>query len=84
MGKAFDLGGKTGSGIGFSSICFSTKLILSKFNVDNKNFPVPMEFVGVQDSFGESGKSNKLFKKYGLTSTDIVEAVKRVILRKNS
>lgn len=47
-----------------------------------KNFPVPIEFVGMQDSFGESGNPDELLKKYGMTDKDIVEAVKRVIGRK--
>lgn len=49
-----------------------------------KNFPVPMEFIGIQDSFGESGTYNELKKKFGLTQKDIIEAVKKVIVRKNS
>ncbi|MDU7841379.1 MAG: transketolase family protein, partial [Veillonella sp.] len=44
--------------------------------------PVPMEFVGVQDTFGEGGTLKELMAKYGLTANDIVEAVKRVIARK--
>lgn len=48
-----------------------------------KNFPVPIEFVGMQDSFGESGKPEELLIKYQMTQKDIVEAVKRVIGRKN-
>ena len=43
---------------------------------------VSMEFVGVQDTFGESGTPKELMAKYGLTANDIVEAVKRVIARK--
>lgn len=46
---------------------------------------VPMEFIGVRDSFGESAKNyRELWKKNGLTKEKIVEAVKKVILRKNS
>lgn len=46
---------------------------------------VPMEFVGVRDSFGESAKTyQELWKKHGLTKENIIEAVKKVILRKNS
>ncbi|RJR28151.1 transketolase family protein [Candidatus Microgenomates bacterium] len=48
----------------------------------SRNFPVPMEFVGMPDSFGESGDPNKLLKKYGMKSTDIITAVKKVIGRK--
>ena len=46
------------------------------------NKPVPMEFVGVRDTFGESGTPKELMAKYGLTAKDIVAAVKRVITRK--
>lgn len=45
---------------------------------------VPVEFVGVRDSFGESAKTyQELWKKFGLTEENIIEAVKKVILRKN-
>lgn len=50
----------------------------------SQNFPVPVEFIGIKDSFGESGTPEELKKKFGLTAKDIIEAVKRVILRKNS
>lgn len=46
------------------------------------NYPVPIEFIGVKDSFGESGKPDELMKKYGLTAKDIEAAVLRVIKRK--
>lgn len=46
---------------------------------------VPMEFIGIRDSFGESAKTyQELWKKFGLTKENIIEAVKKVILRKNS
>ncbi len=47
-----------------------------------KNFPVPMEFIGIQDSFGESGAYEELLKKYGLTLKDIIEAAKKAMSRK--
>ena len=46
------------------------------------NNPVPMEFVGVNDTFGESGKAADLMVKYGLKDINIVEAVKKVLKRK--
>ena len=46
--------------------------------------PVPLERVGVMDTFGESGKPDELLKKYGLTSEDIVSAVMRAVGRKKS
>lgn len=45
-------------------------------------YPVPMEFVGVADRFGQSGEPAELMEHYGLGVDDIVEAVKRVIKRK--
>lgn len=47
-----------------------------------KNYPLPLEMVGMPDSFGESGDPDELLKKYKMKSGDIVEAVKRVIARK--
>jgi len=47
-----------------------------------KNLPTPMEFVGMQDVFGESGKTGELIKKYGMGADDIMRAVKRVIRKK--
>ncbi len=47
-----------------------------------KNNPCPMEMVGVDDEFGESGPPMKLMKKYGLSSNDIITAAKKVIARK--
>lgn len=49
----------------------------------SKYYPVPMEFVGMNDSFGESGKPDELLTKYKMKSKDIIEAVKKVISRKN-
>lgn len=48
----------------------------------SRNFPVPMEFIGMPDSFGESGKPDELLEKYGMKAKHIVEAVKKVIPRK--
>ncbi|MGQ9780026.1 MAG: transketolase family protein [Bacillota bacterium] len=47
-----------------------------------RHHPVPMEFVGVQDRFGQSGKPAELMKEYGLTAEDVVAAVERAIARK--
>ncbi len=44
--------------------------------------PVPMAFVGVQDSFGESGTPKELMAKYDLTAKDIVAAAKKLLTRK--
>lgn len=47
-----------------------------------KTNPVPMEFIGMQDVFGESGEPKELIKKYKLTPEDIAAAAKRVLKRK--
>jgi len=44
--------------------------------------PVPMEFVGVRDVFGESGDGFELLEKYGLTAAKVVEAARRVMKRR--
>jgi len=44
--------------------------------------PTPIEMVGVNDSFGESGTPDQLMEKYGLTEHSIVEAVQKVMQRK--
>jgi transketolase len=47
-----------------------------------KNNPLPMEYIAVNDSFGESGKPAELMQKYGLDADHIVKAVEKVIVRK--
>jgi transketolase len=47
-----------------------------------KNLPIPIEYVGTKDTFGESGKPMELLKKYGLDVSDIVAAAEKVIARK--
>jgi transketolase len=47
----------------------------------SRNFPVPLEMIGVHDSFGESGTPDQLMKKYGLTAEKIVEAALRAKAR---
>lgn len=44
--------------------------------------PSPIEYVAVNDSFGESGTPDQLMKKYGLDATNIVNAVHKVLGRK--
>jgi len=48
----------------------------------SRNFPTPIEYIGMPDSFGESGDPDKLLTKYKMKSKDIVSAAKRVISRK--
>lgn len=46
------------------------------------HWPVPMEFIGTNDTFGESGKPEELLVKYGLDTDHIVAAAEKVIARK--
>jgi transketolase len=48
-----------------------------------KNFPIPIEYVGTKDTFGESGTPAQLLKKYGLDVPDIVAAAEKAISRKS-
>ena len=47
-----------------------------------RKMPNPLEMVAVDDSFGESGKGEELLTKYNINTTNIVDAVERVISRK--
>ena len=47
-----------------------------------KNLPIPMEFIGMQNIFGESGPPKDLIEKYGMGVKDIKMAVKKVLQRK--
>ena len=47
-----------------------------------KHQPTPIEFIGMQDTFGESGTSAELFKKYKLDKNAVADAVKKGIARK--
>ncbi|MEX0933735.1 MAG: transketolase C-terminal domain-containing protein [Candidatus Paceibacterota bacterium] len=47
-----------------------------------QHYPVPIEFVGVKDRFGQSGEPDELIAHYGMDKSAIIEAVKKVIARK--
>ncbi|GEO03509.1 transketolase [Adhaeribacter aerolatus] len=47
-----------------------------------RKMPLPLEMVGVNDSFGESGTPEQLMEKYRLNEGAIVEAVQKVMARK--
>ncbi|MEO6582790.1 MAG: transketolase C-terminal domain-containing protein, partial [Ferruginibacter sp.] len=53
-------------------------------HVAAKNYPIPMEYVGTNDTFGESGKPAELLIKYGLDVQHIVAAAEKAISRKHS
>ncbi len=48
----------------------------------SRSMPRPIEYIGVEDSFGESGTPEELMVKYELKSDNIVEAAKKAISRK--
>ncbi|MDR1087129.1 MAG: transketolase family protein [Endomicrobium sp.] len=47
-----------------------------------RNYPVPVEMVAVNDTFGESGNPMDLMTKYGLRDVNIIESVLKVLKRK--
>jgi transketolase len=46
--------------------------------------PVPQEYVAVNDTFGESGTPMELMTKYGIDTQDVINAVHKVLARKNA
>jgi transketolase len=46
--------------------------------------PVPMEFVGIADTYAESGAPEALLRKYGLTADEIVSAARRLLDRRGN
>ncbi len=49
-----------------------------------RNHPVPLEYVGINDVFGESGTPEQLMKKYGLEAENIVLAAEKCMARKKA
>jgi transketolase len=49
-----------------------------------QNFPVPIEFIGVNDVFGQSGKPQQLIEHYGMGEDSIYNAVHKVLRRKHA
>lgn len=50
----------------------------------SRHFPIPLEYVAVNDSFGESGTPDQLMKKYGLEAENIVAAAAQALRRKKA
>ena len=48
-----------------------------------QNYPVPIEFVGINDVYGQSGEPSELIEHFGLGVKGIIEKVRKVIKRKN-
>lgn len=48
----------------------------------SQNYPVPQEFIGIQDQFGQSGTMEELWTHYKMNTLDIINAVKKALTRK--
>ena len=48
-----------------------------------QSYPVPIEFVGIKDKFGQSGNPEELIEHYNIGKDSIKEAVRKVLERKN-
>ena len=44
--------------------------------------PCPMEFIGLQNTYAESGTTEGLLDKYGLIARDLIGAARKVLARK--
>lgn len=47
-----------------------------------QNYPVPIKILGIQDRFGESGKTGELLEKFGLTKENVIKSITAVIRMK--
>ena len=74
--------GKTGCAVTAEEHQANGGLGDSVANVLSRALPAPHEYVAVQDTFGESGQPKQLLEKYGLTSTHIIAAAERALVRK--
>ncbi|QMW06633.1 transketolase family protein [Spirosoma foliorum] len=73
---------KTGCAVSAEEHMLNGGLGDSVAQVLSQNFPAPLEYIGVHDTFGESGTPDQLMQKYGLTADKIVEQAKKAIARK--
>jgi transketolase len=49
----------------------------------SQQYPVPIEFIGVHDHYGQSGKPEELIEHYGMGTKSVAEAIVKVLNRKN-
>ncbi len=75
--------GKTGCAVTAEEHQLNGGLGDSVAQVLSQYHPAPLEYIGVNDSFGESGKPLELLVKYGLSTENIVSAAEKAIARKN-
>lgn len=50
----------------------------------SQNYPVPIEIIGTENTFGESGDGYELLEKYNISTKEIIKRVKKVLKRKNT
>jgi transketolase len=74
--------GKTGCVVTAEEHMLNGGLGDSVAQVLGQNLPSPQEYVGVNDTFGESGTPAELMTKYGIDTVNVVEAAKNVLSRK--
>lgn len=72
----------TGAIVTAENHSITTGLAAAVSEVVVRHEPVPVEFVGVHDRFGQVGKADYLAEQYGLAAADIVAAAKRAVARK--
>jgi transketolase len=73
---------KTGCAVSAEEHQFNGGLGDSIAQLLGRKMPKPLEFVGVNDSFGESGTPEELLTKYGLDTPDVVKAALAAIARR--
>lgn len=49
-----------------------------------QKYPVPIEMIGMPDTFGESGQPEELIRKFGMDKDSIKQAIKKVLNRKQA
>ena len=79
--KIIELAKKTGAVVAVEEHQISGGLGGAVAETLARHYPVPIEFVGMQDTFGESGAPRALIEKYGMDAESIIRAAKKVLRR---
>jgi transketolase len=77
-----DLGKRAGAVVTVEEHQIAGGLGSAVAEVLSQNVPIPQEFVGVRDEYGQSGDGFELLDEYGLNKEGIIKAVKKVLKRK--
>jgi transketolase len=80
--KIVDLAKKTGAVVTVEEHQVQGGLGGAVAEVLARSCPVPIEFVGMQNTFGESGPPAGLLEKFGIDEDGIIRAVNKVLRRK--